>query len=37
VAYRDLNGPFTSVDELADVAGITPHLQDVLAERLVIR
>ncbi len=37
VAYRELNGPFASVDELADVAGITPRLQDALAAAVVIR
>jgi competence protein ComEA len=37
VAYREANGPFASVDELADVSGITPHLQDVLADMVIIR
>ncbi len=37
VAYRTENGPFTSVDELADIAGITPRLQDALANIVVIR
>lgn len=37
VAYRETNGPFASVDELADVAGITPRLQDELADLVVIR
>lgn len=37
VEYRDTNGPFASIDELADVSGITPRLQDKLAEFVVIR
>jgi competence protein ComEA len=37
IAYRDSNGPFTSVDELADIAGITPSLQDRLADYVMIR
>jgi competence protein ComEA len=37
VDYREINGPFTSVDELADVSGITPHLQEELADFVVIR
>jgi competence protein ComEA len=34
VAFRSLNGPFASVDGLADVAGITPRRLDALAPRL---
>jgi competence protein ComEA len=30
VAYRRLNGPFASLDELADVAGMTPRRIDAL-------
>ncbi len=37
IAYREANGPFVSVDELADVSGITPRLQDELADMVVIR
>jgi competence protein ComEA len=37
VDYRDVNGPFTSTDELADVSGITPHVQEELANYLVVR
>jgi competence protein ComEA len=37
VEYREANGPFASVDELADVSGITPRLQDELADAVVIR
>lgn len=32
VAYRDLNGPFGSLDELADVAGMTQRRIDAIAE-----
>ena len=34
VAFRNLNGPFASVDGLADVAGITPRRLDALVPRL---
>jgi len=37
VAYRDENGPFSSIDELADVSGITPGLQEAIAPFLVVR
>jgi competence protein ComEA len=37
VEFRETNGPFTSVDELADVSGITPRLQETLADFVVIR
>jgi len=37
VAFRDLNGPFTSVDELADVSGMTPARLDRIADRLTVR
>jgi competence protein ComEA len=37
VEYREANGPFTSVDELADVSGVTPHLQDEISDYVVIR
>jgi len=30
VAYRETNGPFASVDELADVSGITPNILDAI-------
>jgi competence protein ComEA len=34
VEFRTLNGPFASVDGLADVAGITPQRLDTLAPLL---
>jgi competence protein ComEA len=37
VEYREVNGPFTSVDELADVSGITAGLQEKIAAYLVVR
>jgi competence protein ComEA len=37
VDYRNTNGPFVSVDELGDVSGITPRLQDEIAAYLTVR
>ena len=37
VAYRAQNGPFASLDELADVSGFTPRRIDTLAQYLVLR
>jgi competence protein ComEA len=37
VAYRDLNGPFASADELLDVAGFTAGRLDRIAPYLVVR
>ncbi|HEY5349987.1 MAG TPA: ComEA family DNA-binding protein [Candidatus Lustribacter sp.] len=37
VEFRTLNGPFASVDGLADVAGITPRRLDALAPLLTAR
>lgn len=37
VAYRELNGPFASLDELADVSGFTPRRIDTLSRYLVLR
>ena len=37
VAYRAENGPFASLDELADVSGLTPRRIDALAQYLVVR
>jgi competence protein ComEA len=37
VAFREANGRFASLDELADVSGITPSLQEKLADFIVIR
>jgi competence protein ComEA len=37
IAYRDENGPFASIDELADVSGITPGLQEAIAPYVVVR
>jgi len=37
VDYREVNGPFVSVDELADVSGMTPGRLDRLVDRLTVR
>jgi competence protein ComEA len=37
VEYRETNGLFRSIDELADVSGITPSLQEKLADFVVVR
>ncbi len=37
VEYREVNGPFGSTDELADVSGITPRVQDALADHSFVR
>ena len=37
VAYREENGPFTSLDEVADVAGITPRIADELERTAFVR
>jgi len=37
VAYREQNGPFASVDELADVSGMTQRRVDALAQYLSVR
>jgi competence protein ComEA len=37
VEFRELNGPFGSVDELADVSGMTPGRLDRLTDRLTVR
>jgi len=37
VAYRSQNGPFASLDELADVSGMTQRRVDALAQYLVVR
>jgi competence protein ComEA len=37
VAFRDQNGPFASVDELLDVAGITDHRLDAMLPYVVAR
>lgn len=36
VEYRRLNGPFASVDELADVAGMTQHRVDAVASYVTL-
>jgi competence protein ComEA len=36
VAYRRLNGPFLSLDELADVAGMTQSRIDALGEYVTV-
>lgn len=37
VAYRPQNGPFASLDELADVSGMTQRRVDALAQYLIVR
>lgn len=37
VEFRRLNGPFASLDELADVAGMTDRRIDALAEYVTVR
>ncbi|MFN2459763.1 MAG: ComEA family DNA-binding protein [Candidatus Velthaea sp.] len=37
VAYREINGAFASVDELADVSGVTPHLLDAIVPYATVR
>lgn len=37
IEYRTQNGPFASLDELADVAGMTQRRVDALAPYLVVR
>ena len=37
VAFREQNGPFASVDELLDVAGITEHRLDAMIPYVVAR
>jgi competence protein ComEA len=37
VIYRETNGPFTSIDELSDVAGMTPSRIDEVTPYLVVR
>lgn len=37
VEYRSLNGPFASVDELADVAGMTQRRVDAISQYLTVR
>lgn len=37
VAYRELNGPFVSVDELADVAGMTTARIDAVTPYVILR
>lgn len=36
VRYRDVNGPFASLDELADVAGMTQHRIDLVTPLLFV-
>ena len=36
IAFREANGPFVSLDELADVAGMTPRLIDALTPYLTL-
>jgi competence protein ComEA len=37
VAYRSQNGPFASLDELADVSGMTQRRVDALAQYVIVR
>jgi competence protein ComEA len=37
VAYREQNGPFASLDELADVSGLTARHIDALARYVIVR
>jgi competence ComEA-like helix-hairpin-helix protein len=37
VAYREVNGPFTSLDQLQEIPGITPETSDELKHMLVIQ
>ncbi|HTJ25449.1 MAG TPA: helix-hairpin-helix domain-containing protein [Candidatus Limnocylindria bacterium] len=37
VAFRELNGPFASPDELLDVSGITEHRYDAIAPYVTVR
>ncbi|GAC1428936.1 MAG: hypothetical protein NVSMB5_23550 [Candidatus Velthaea sp.] len=37
VAYRESNGAFTAVDELADISGITPNLLDAIVPYATVR
>jgi len=37
VEFREVNGPFGAVDELADVSGMTPARLDRLTDRLTVR
>jgi competence protein ComEA len=30
IAFRETNGPFDSVDDLADISGVTPHIIDAI-------
>jgi len=36
IAFREANGPFASVDELADVAGVTPRTLDAITPYLTL-
>jgi competence protein ComEA len=36
VAYREVNGPFTSLDQLQEIPGISPETIDELKRRLVV-
>jgi competence protein ComEA len=37
VEYREVNGPFASVDELADVGGVTQRVVDAISPFLIVR
>ena len=37
VAYREVNGPFTSLDQLQEIPGITPETSEELKRNLVIQ
>ncbi|MDX1433327.1 MAG: helix-hairpin-helix domain-containing protein [Gammaproteobacteria bacterium] len=37
VEHRDRNGPFESVDELAEVSGIGPHIIEQSRDRITVK
>jgi hypothetical protein len=37
VAYREVNGPFTNLDQLEEIPGITPEKTDELKRNLIIQ
>ena len=37
IAFREVNGPFTSPDELLDVSGVTPRRLDEISPYVVVR
>jgi competence protein ComEA len=37
IAFREMNGPFDSVDDLADVSGVTPRMIDDITPYAIVR